>query len=424
MSAAGRAASGARLVEARRRDETARVARLHTYARGASGALDDFSAIAQAAAHLCDTPSAMILLLDQGHWWNLASSGWDGPARGPRRGSLCERTCLLGGLLEIADARAERCWEAEPLVSAPPHVRFFAAVPIVTADGVVLGVLAVSAPSARRLAPGQKSALARLAALAMALLGARASARSGMLAAVDRDCELWRAVLEDLLQAGREAKAMREAVGQLAGGVASDLSAALGVITGQAALLADRHPCGSLGQQQLEQILGASVRARDLVSRMETFARLDGAAPQPVDAVAVVGRALAAVRAALPERVGLTYHCTLEAAPLLADPAQVELVVANLCSNAREAIDGVGAIAVRLADAPATPGYLWLQVGGSGGGIAPRGPGRGLELPAVLAAVSLLRGEIQVDSTPGGGTRVNLYLPLAIGIPPGLAATN
>lgn len=446
-----------RRAEPGRQDESARVARLHAYARGASGSLEDFIAIAQAAARLCDAPSAMISLLDQGHWWNLAASGWDGPARGLRRGSLCERTCLQGGLLEVADAHADRRWDAEPLVAAPPHVQFYAAVPITTADGITLGALAVLAPAARLLAPGQKSALARLAALAMALLEARASTRSGMLAALversgdeiylvdmltlrlvfasetarqrlgygaeqlaslrapalspayqramflslrqlaqpglggyhalethhlradgvgyavemrvqaglDRDCALWRAVLDDLLRAGCQAHSMREAVGQFTG----------------------------------------------------------GAMPQPMDAVAVIARALVAVRAALPEQVGLTFDSALDAAPLLADPAQVELVVADLCSNVRASIEGAGAIAVRLAGAPATPGYLWLQVGGSGCAIAPPGQGRGVRLSTVLAAVSLLRGELQVDSAPGGGTRVNLYLPLATAIPTGLAAT-
>lgn len=504
-----------RLADVRCRDESVRVARLHAYARGASGALDHFSAIAQAAADLCGTPSAMISLLDQGHWWNLAASGWDGPARGQRRSSLCERTCRLDALLEIADTRAERCWDAEPLVAAPPHVRFYAAVPVVTADGITLGTLAVLAPSAWQLAPGQKRALERLAALTMALLEACASARPGMLAALaerngeeiylvdmltlrlvfasetarqrlgycperlaglrapalspayqrdlfihlrqlarpglggyhaletqhlradgggyavemrvqaglDRDCTLWRSVLDGLVQAGRHAQAVREAVGQVAGSVTSDLNAALGVITDHAELLVQRLPCGLAGQQQLDRILGATVQARGLVSRMAAFAGVDGAAAQPMDAVVVVTRALAAVRAALPARVGLTFDSALEAAPLLADPAQVELVVANLCGNVRESIHGAGAIAVRLAGAPATPGYLWLQVGGSGCASAPRGQGRGQLLSAVLAAVSLLRGEIQVDSTPGGGTRINLYLPLAPGIPTGLVAT-
>ncbi|MBY0241313.1 MAG: GAF domain-containing protein [Burkholderiaceae bacterium] len=465
----------AAMAQASRRDEAARVARLHAYARGASRALDDFTMIAQTAATLCGTPGAMISMLDQGHWWNLASSGWEGPVRGLRRGSLCERTCMLGGLLAIADARAEACWDAEPLVQGPPHVRCFAAVPIVTADGLVLGMLAVAAPSPRLLGHAQKSALQRLAMLAMALLELRASARPGMLAAlVDRSGDEIYLVEMPTLRLVFTSETARERLGygpeRLAALRAPALSVAYqrplfmhlrqlarpglggyyaletehmradGAVyavqmraqagldhdgTLWSAMLKDLLQAAAQGQGMREppwQPAGATLQGRDLVSRMATFAGLGGGAPQPIDAVAVLERVLAGLRAALPAEVGLTFESALELAPLLADPAQLELLVSSLCSNMLESIDGIGAMTVHLAGAPTSPGYLWLRVSCDGEVLAPLGPDRGQGLPVVLAAVSLLRGEIQVDSNPGGGVSFNLYFPFAFGIPTGLAA--
>jgi PAS domain S-box-containing protein len=230
-----------------------------------------------------------------------------------------------------------------------------------------------------------------------------------------------------------------EAVGTLAAGVAHDFNNILGSIAGYAEMAADDLPDGASAKANVEQILSASFRARDLIARMLAFARNSPVAPVAVEVVAQVREALALLRASLPSPVQLSFASSVDEAGAVinADPTQVTQIVMNLCVNAAHAMNDRGIISVRIERAaavgnapPAHVDGICLTVADGGSGMPPavldrmfdpffttKGPteGSGLGLSVVHGVVADLGGVIQVQSQVGGantGTEFRIFLPL------------
>jgi CheY-like chemotaxis protein len=162
---------------------------------------------------------------------------------------------------------------------------------------------------------------------------------------------------------------------------------------------------------------------------------------EPVDVSALVGELLDLCRGALPERAALRAELASDLPPVLGDPVQLRQVVHNLVANAGEALeDGVGSVTLRTrveAEAPAAAGlvgagaealapgpYVVLEVTDTGAGMDARTQarifepffstklgGRGLGLAAVLGLVRGHGGGIRVESTPGRGSTLGVWLP-------------
>jgi signal transduction histidine kinase len=228
-----------------------------------------------------------------------------------------------------------------------------------------------------------------------------------------------------------------EAVGTLAAGIAHDFNNILGSIVGFAEMTADDLPPGSASKQNIQQILAASFRARDLVARMLSFARQRPVKSIRVDIVAEVRDALALLRASLAPSVKLSFDSALSQADVLADPIQIQQIVMNLCINAADAMNGSGTIAIRIDPVPTAstvsedmPPRICLSVSDDGSGIPPEtlarvfdpffttkapGKGSGLGLSVVYGIVTQLKGVIEVDSRSSGtkrGTEFRVLLPL------------
>ena len=223
------------------------------------------------------------------------------------------------------------------------------------------------------------------------------------------------------------------AIGTLTAGIGHDFNTILGVVNGYAELLRDEFPTGSSQFKKLQRILDASMRARDLIGRMLTFARQAPIQLQIVDAVALVKDELKLVRAALPLDVDITFACSMERACMMATPSQIHQIVMNLCVNAAHAMNGRGALVLeikqtllRLNQDPACPCFS-LQVSDNGCGMTPEvqkrvlepflttkelGKGTGLGLSVVFGIVSDLGGEIHIQSQIGVGTQFGINLPL------------
>ncbi|GIH97723.1 GAF domain-containing protein [Planobispora siamensis] len=153
-------------------DEIERLAELH-----ALGALEvvphaDFSAIAELAAHLCQTPIALVNLIDaerqhfKGHF-GTAEVSMD------RQVAFCPYTICGRALLEIRDALDDERFRDDAVVAGEPYVRFYAGVPVLSAAGHGLGTVCVMDHRPRRLSPVQRRTLATLATAAAAQLQAR-----------------------------------------------------------------------------------------------------------------------------------------------------------------------------------------------------------------------------------------------------------
>ncbi|MGX5650755.1 hybrid sensor histidine kinase/response regulator [Hydrogenophaga borbori] len=234
-----------------------------------------------------------------------------------------------------------------------------------------------------------------------------------------------------------------EAIGTLAGGVAHDFNNLLAAILGNLVLAREdvgpEHPA----QESLAEIHRAAIRARQLVQQILTFSRRQAQTMERQALLPLVEEALRLMRTLLP--AGVRLDTRLSPAPLcvMADGTQVQQVLMNLCSNAWQAFAGrAGEITVALGaesvDAARAlrlggmgPGdYACLSVADNGPGMdtdtqrrvfepffttKPPGEGTGLGLAVVHGIVKAHKGTITLDSTPGHGTRFDVYLPLAPG---------
>ncbi|MEC5161436.1 MULTISPECIES: hybrid sensor histidine kinase/response regulator [unclassified Janthinobacterium] len=238
---------------------------------------------------------------------------------------------------------------------------------------------------------------------------------------------------EALLQAQK-----MEAVGQLTGGIAHDFNNVLQIISGNLHLLYQQAPQDSATRQRLETAIAAVERGAKLSSHLLAFARRQPL--QPV--VADLGRLLrdmdALLRRALGEAVEISSVVGGGLWNTLVDPSQLENVILNLAINARDAMDGAGRLDIELGNAVidgryarklagVQPGqYVLLSVRDSGCGMSgdvlqrafepffttkAEGVGTGLGLSMAYGFVTQSHGHIRIESEPGRGTVVKIYLP-------------
>ena len=229
-----------------------------------------------------------------------------------------------------------------------------------------------------------------------------------------------------------------EAMGTLAGGIAHDFNNILGAVLGYGEMALRDAPKGSRLARDVESIMIAGERGRALVDRVLAFSRNAVGERVPVHIEKIVQEALGLVTAKVSPAV--TVHADLRAgtAAILGDPTQVHQVVANLATNALQAMPSGGTLRVKLglerveAYRSATIGgiaageYLVLTVADSGEGISPDiierifdpffttkevGTGTGLGLALVHGIVTELGGAIDVTSSPDTGTTFVVYLP-------------
>jgi signal transduction histidine kinase/CheY-like chemotaxis protein len=229
-----------------------------------------------------------------------------------------------------------------------------------------------------------------------------------------------------------------EAVGTLAGGIAHEFNNILGAMLGHAemALMAP-GPHGST-QRHVRQIMKAGERARTVIDQVLTFSRRRERRHRPIAAQPVVAEAIELLRASLPATLSVQTNLRSTDARLQGDPAQLQQVVMNLCTNAAQAMDARGTVEVDLdtiessAPAPLSHGslaagrYIRLTVADRGHGIdaatmqrmfepffttKAAGSGTGLGLPTVHGIVTEHHGAIDVKSAPGAGTTFAAYFP-------------
>ncbi|MGZ5848751.1 MAG: ATP-binding protein, partial [Ramlibacter sp.] len=225
-----------------------------------------------------------------------------------------------------------------------------------------------------------------------------------------------------------------EAIGRLTGGVAHDFNNLLQTISMGLQVVQRTLPEGS-HSRPLAAALSACGKAADLVRQMLAFGRPHALQPRPVllDNMLLHSRELTAKAAG--ERIRLVADVAPGTPPVLADPTQLELALLNLVFNARDAMPQGGTISIRASGLqPGDEGVagerplVRIEVVDDGAGMDPAtlsrvfepyfttktaGAGTGLGLPQVQAFARLSGGDVRIDSSPGQGTRVSLYLPAA-----------
>jgi GAF domain-containing protein len=157
-------------------DEAARLdalARYHLFDDGAKHDLDD---ITKLAGFICQSPIAVVTLVDRDRQRFKAKVGLDGDET-HRDHAFCAHTILSSEVLVVEDATQDVRFRDNPLVTGNPNIRFYAGAPLVTSDNFKLGSLCVLDRVPRKITAAETSALEALSRLVMTELELRRSSR-------------------------------------------------------------------------------------------------------------------------------------------------------------------------------------------------------------------------------------------------------
>jgi GAF domain-containing protein len=155
-----------RMTAASATTETARLAALNRYAILDSEPEQSFDDLVILAAHICQTPMAMLSLVDDRRQWFKSKLGVE-VQETSRDASICAHAIKQDELFVVSDTMKDERFRNNPLVTGEPHIRFYAGAPLVNEDGYALGTLCVVDREPRELDPSQKEAIEALGRLAL-----------------------------------------------------------------------------------------------------------------------------------------------------------------------------------------------------------------------------------------------------------------
>ncbi len=135
-----------------------------------------------------------------------------------------------------------------------------------------------------------------------------------------------------------------EAIGTLAGGIAHDFNNILGAIIGYTELAQATVAAGSETMQNLDQVLKAADRAKELVRQILAFSRKTDSVRKPVQFHAILHEAVKLLRASIPTTIDIRQVITPGNDTVIADPTQLHQIMMNLCTNAAQAMQESGGV--------------------------------------------------------------------------------
>ena len=219
-----------------------------------------------------------------------------------------------------------------------------------------------------------------------------------------------------------------ESVGQLAGGIAHDFNNFLSVIRGYARFLIEGMDEEEALRSDAVEIERAAERAARLTSQLLVFSRHEVVPHRVVDVAEVLSGLTSLLARTIGENIELRTEVERPLRRVEADPTQIEQVLVNLAVNARDAMPSGGELHIELSNVDDADGghAVRLAVRDTGAGMTPdvverafepfystkpKGEGTGLGLATVYGFVTRTGGKIEIDSTPGAGTTIEVLLP-------------
>jgi CheY-like chemotaxis protein len=229
-----------------------------------------------------------------------------------------------------------------------------------------------------------------------------------------------------------------EAVGQLAGGISHDFNNILTAIIGYANLVMMKMPAGDPARGYVDSIISSAERAAHLTSDLLAFSRKQIINLKPVSVNSIIRRVEKLLARVIGEDIVFRTRLSSDDHAILADSIQIEHVLMNLATNARDAMPDGGALTIETdvyelgedfvrANSYGKPGrYVLISVTDTGVGMDENtrsrifdpffttkevGKGTGLGLSMVYGIVKQHNGYITVASQPGKGATFSIYLP-------------
>lgn len=231
-----------------------------------------------------------------------------------------------------------------------------------------------------------------------------------------------------------------EAVGTLAGGIAHDFNNILSIILGYSTMAREDSPDGSSVAKDLDKVLEAGNRAKDLVRQILAFSRHTDTEYFPLQLASFVKESAKMLRQILPATIQINEDIDTGVGLILADPTQIHQIIMNLGTNAFHAMEEAGGIlGISLKEAKLSsddlshepsvkPGtFVQLSISDSGQGISPEvkdrifdpyfttkgvGKGTGMGLSIVHGIVRNCGGFVSVDSKWGHGATFHVFWPV------------
>lgn len=229
------------------------------------------------------------------------------------------------------------------------------------------------------------------------------------------------------------------AIGTLAGGIAHDFNNLLAAILGYAELALLKLPPGGALQREIRQILKAGGKASELVNQILAFSRKETTKRIPIQPGVLIKEVIKLLRGTIPSTITIRERIAATDRMILANPTQLHQVVMNLCTNAFHAMEEQGgemtlsleSVRKLLREKEEEREWIRISVADNGCGIEPAtlerifepyfttkpsGKGTGMGLAVVHGIVESHGGRIEVKSTVGQGTTVQVYFPVVAGV--------
>lgn len=229
-------------------------------------------------------------------------------------------------------------------------------------------------------------------------------------------------------------------VGEYALGIAHDFNNVLMVVLANASLLEMQYASESETPDELRDIVSSAQRGNEMIQRLIRYVRQEPLSVPLIPADAAIASLCRQVRALMPKNIRLDVQCTDVPFLIRAEVSQIEEIVLNLATNARDAMPDGGTIQLKVSVAEhdfvpaATPGahsgpFVTIEVTDNGCGLddATRrrmfepffstkraGKGLGLGLSMTRSLIHQLNGHIDVRTEPGIGTTVSVMLPVVL----------
>ncbi|MGE4558611.1 MAG: ATP-binding protein [Desulfobulbus sp.] len=229
------------------------------------------------------------------------------------------------------------------------------------------------------------------------------------------------------------------AIGTLAGGIAHDFNNLLAAILGYAELALIKLPPGVALQREIRQILKAGGKASELVNQILAFSRKETTKRILLQPGVLLKEVSKLLRGTIPATISIRERIAATDRVIFANPTQLHQVVMNLCTNAFHALEDKGGEIVlsmepvikAVPESEAEREWIRISVSDNGCGIPPAnlerifepyfttkpsGKGTGMGLAVVHGIVESYEGRIEVESTKGEGTCVQVYFPVLTGV--------